>query len=341
MIEYNYLFMYLFVYDIILANKFLATSIMRYERMISVALYTERNGIRKPKEKTYTVSRDQYDLLFHCCDKYKENLMADYPMKCPESGEYCGFDQNMFNRYIQYDIPDLFRRNGIPAVPGVRHNVFDEEPKPDMFDQYALFDYIELFAQKCRDVRMNGFHFACSKNHYVVYDSDTVFDSFRKEINRIFTMTGLSYVLTEDKIIERVMDDSIVSPELIQDVAAVKEPGLQKLLTEAISRFKCTDPDAPRDAAEKIWDAFERLKTYYTQMNKQDSVNKIINDMAKTDINYVDLFTAEFRALTKLGNDYRIRHHETSKIDIPDPNYYDYFYNRCLSIIGLAIKYLQ
>ena len=48
-----------------------------------------------------------------------------------------------------------------------------------------------------------------------------------------------------------------------------------------------------------------------------------------------------FKSLTSIGNHYRIRHHETDKINITDSRYYDYFFNRCLSLIALAIQYLQ
>lgn len=96
-----------------------------------------------------------------------------------------------------------------------------------------------------------------------------------------------------------------------------------------------------RDAVEKLWDAYERLKTYYTTLNKAKSAEKIVNDMAAGQAPYVTLFDAEFRALTKIGNDFRIRHHETDKVEITDIRYYDYFFNRCLSLIALAIQYLQ
>ena len=100
-------------------------------------------------------------------------------------------------------------------------------------------------------------------------------------------------------------------------------------------------PESTRDAVEKTWDAFERLKTYYTTIEKKASASKIVADMADGNQNYTALFNAEFKALTEIGNDYRIRHHETNKIDITDPRYYDYFFNRCLSLIALAIQYLQ
>ena len=87
--------------------------------------------------------------------------------------------------------------------------------------------------------------------------------------------------------------------------------------------------------------AIERLKTYYATMGKKSSASKIVGDIAGGNLNYIALFNAEFKALTDIGNDFRIRHHETSKIDITDPRHYDYFFNRCLSLIALAIQYLQ
>ena len=76
-------------------------------------------------------------------------------------------------------------------------------------------------------------------------------------------------------------------------------------------------------------------------MKKDKSAEKIVNDMAAGQAPYVTLFDTEFSALTKIGNDFRIRHHETDKVEITDVRYYDYFFNRCLSLIALAIQYLQ
>ena len=56
---------------------------------------------------------------------------------------------------------------------------------------------------------------------------------------------------------------------------------------------------------------------------------------------YKTLFSAEFNELTTIGNKFRIRHHETNKIDIVDIRHYDYFFNRCLSLIDLALQYLR
>jgi len=89
-----------------------------------------------------------------------------------------------------------------------------------------------------------------------------------------------------------------------------------------------------------LWGALERLKTYYESLNKSESVQKIVKNMAHEDEYFYDMFDDEFRLLTKIGNNYNIRHHETNQKDLPDKNYYDYLFNRCLSLIALSVKYL-
>ena len=55
----------------------------------------------------------------------------------------------------------------------------------------------------------------------------------------------------------------------------------------------------------------------------------------------IDLFEKEFHELTLIGNNFRIRHHETGKIDIRDKRHYEYFYKRSLALISTAIQYLD
>ena len=57
--------------------------------------------------------------------------------------------------------------------------------------------------------------------------------------------------------------------------------------------------------------------------------------------NFKSLYELEFKELTNIGNKFRIRHHETTKIDITDERQYDYFYQRCVALISVAILYLR
>lgn len=52
------------------------------------------------------------------------------------------------------------------------------------------------------------------------------------------------------------------------------------------------------------------------------------------------MFEKEFYELTAIGNNFRIRHHETTKTDVEDKRYYAYFYKGCHSLISTAIIYL-
>ena len=104
-----------------------------------------------------------------------------------------------------------------------------------------------------------------------------------------------------------------------------------------------SDEDNLQIAVEKLWDAFERLKTYYcsSTIDKKKSVEKIVKDMGNSQQAYMELFEKEFRELTTIGNNFRIRHHEITKIDIQDKRHFEYFYKRCLSLVSTAIQYLD
>lgn len=171
--------------------------------------------------------------------------------------------------------------------------------------------------------------------------SDTERTPFRERINSIFQQAHLCFSLTERGMIEQITAHEVLNNTIGQNIGAVKEVGLRDLLDQAIALHQRPDNAAHKDAMEKIWDALERLKTYYTSLDKKASASKIVNDMANSDSNFIELFSSEFKALTDIGNNYRIRHHETNKVDIADPRHYDYFFNRCLSLIALAIQYLQ
>lgn len=94
-------------------------------------------------------------------------------------------------------------------------------------------------------------------------------------------------------------------------------------------------------ATEKAWDAFERIKTCYQPNDKKASANKLINTMSKDCVEYNKILKKEFSELTSIGNNFRIRHHETTKKDIRFNEHYDYLFYRCLSILKLAASTLS
>lgn len=174
---------------------------------------------------------------------------------------------------------------------------------------YCVFDVIELFARL--DIQNN----------------------FPSKVNIILEKIEPPYKLLGGKI--------ELSKGKVEINQPIKEEGLKELVEHALSLYNKKEYENKQLAVEKLWDAFERLKTYYTNLNKKISAEKVVSDMSNGNEHFKELFNEEFRKLTDIGNKFRIRHHETDKIDIIDNKYYDFFFHRCLSLIELALKYLK
>lgn len=123
---------------------------------------------------------------------------------------------------------------------------------------------------------------------------------------------------------------------LFESKANTQDEELNHLIEEAKERYLRLGDQAV--ALEKLWDAFERIKTYFGP-NKKRSADQLI-DRLSIDIER-EVFESEFKLLTKIGNDYRIRHHETNKIPISTPNQTAYLFFRMLSLIGLCLDVLR
>lgn len=179
--------------------------------------------------------------------------------------------------------------------------------------------------------------FVMNNHPYCVFDAIEIFArldnyaNFTDEVNLILQGGGFVYRLLGGKI--------DISQNKIQTTEVIKEVGLKELVDQAINLFNGKNISDKQLAVEKLWDAFERMKTYYG--DKKTSAERIVNDIANGDKNYIDLFEKEFRELTNIGNNYRIRHHETDKIDVSNNDYYDYLFQRCFALIDLTLKYFK
>lgn len=207
-------------------------------------------------------------------------------------------------------------------------------------------DISQFYTPKCFDENGNYVdtsdmeQFILHNSPFCVFDAIELYEKYNKDSDFAVRMTALlelnsvAYKLEYGKI-ESVLDVSINK----KDVSSIPEKGLRELLMEAESYYKKGNKQI---AVEKIWDAFERLKTYYSpSLNKAQWATKIIDDMSGSDTDFKSMYEIEFKALTTIGNSFRIRHHETTKVDITDNRQYDYFYKRCLALVSVAILYLE
>ena len=133
-----------------------------------------------------------------------------------------------------------------------------------------------------------------------------------------------------------VLDVNINMELLFHNKANTKDEKLNELIEEAKDRFLSNDKQV---GLEKLWDAYERLKTYFANgKKKKESANKI-SDIISEDFDK-EFIENEFKSLTKIGNNYRIRHHETDKEEL-NSKHINYFFFRMLSLIDLCLMYLN
>lgn len=207
-------------------------------------------------------------------------------------------------------------------------------------------DISQFYKPKCFDASGNYVetsnmeHFILHNSPFCVFDAIELYEKYNAnndytaQMNTLLKLNSVAYKLKQGRI-----DSTLDVPINKKDVSAISEKGLKELLNEADRYYHAGNKQI---AVEKLWDAFERLKTYYSPaLQKKESANKIIEDMSASDPNFKKMYETEFFALTTIGNDYRIRHHETTKIDITDNRQYDYFYKRCLALMSVAILHLE
>ncbi|MBF8154458.1 hypothetical protein ITJ88_14330 [Exiguobacterium sp. TBG-PICH-001] len=217
---------------------------------------------------------------------------------------------------------------------------FEQWISDNILQELGKFYTPKFFNDKKQYVETNNLKdFILSNFPYYVLDAIEIFlrystDNFINEINTIFDLNNISLKLVNGKV-ENSVEHYIKGVEL----TSIEETGLKELLKEANKYYEKENFNI---AVEKIWDAFERLKTYYSPtLDKKKSVSKIIEDVSSNKEPFKDLFNKEFIELTTIGNNFRIRHHEITKIDIDDERHYDYFYKRCLSLITTVLEYLN
>jgi hypothetical protein len=274
-----------------------------------------------------------YALLLDCCEKYHDNLAGTFPAWCDDNPSVCaGLDYEQFRNAMTFEIPSLFRYS---------YGAIGKPRECDEYDQYSLLDLIEFVAQNIRDIDQIRVHSYYDHNDITVRKTNWVVKQFQGEINNIFQKTGLQYILTDEMIVERVVENSILTPEVEKAIQAVVEAGTRELLNEAVSLFRMPNPVNQRKAVEKLWDALESLKTHFPGIDGRNVDDKLATKLANGHQEIEAIFRKELSELGRIGNNFGIRHFNHTQTPSTDERHYDYFFNRCMALVATAIQYLQ
>ena len=114
------------------------------------------------------------------------------------------------------------------------------------------------------------------------------------------------------------------------------------MIQDATNKFRNPRLNERKIALEKLWDAFERLKTIEIPEEKQKkrSADILLSKASLGQAPFKDILENECKTLTNIGNQYQIRHFEKYTEQIASEEHFDYLVYRMSSLASLLSRVL-
>lgn len=279
----------------------------------------KENGIKIAS--TEEININVFNGIISVYFEFKKSMALKFPDK-DDYGNLKDMNHGMFKQRMLAVIPD-FTVDAYGWISSLEEG--------DDFDKYALLDFIEFCWEHISDYELGQYGLIFKEG----YDNRR---KFADTINKIFERNGIGFRLNKKGEIERILP--IQLEVLVRNYCHTgNDDELNKLIDESISNIKKAKIEDRQIAIEKLWDAFERIKTYYSS-NKSTSAKELVETAAEGSSEFEELLNVEMKALKDIGNNYRIRHHETNKIKIESIKHIDYLFYRMMSMISLLTSYI-
>lgn len=260
-----------------------------------------------------------------------EAFGQQYPEMCPDGNGPTGTDERSFILALKAEIPNIqWPLETERREPGE----LSWETKPWAPDTMVALDLIQ-FCYKAVSKPIEGGYHSFFRHHHLSFEEEAGKEAFREKINTLFRRNGIAFVLENDGSIKRVV------PELFQKHISTHlrtcDSVLDDMIDEAQKKFINPDTKIRREAIERLWDCWERIKSLENPTDKKKSVAALL-DKASSEPNTRILLEEEARKLTDIGNTFHIRHSEVTQIMISDNIMIDYLFYRLFTFIQLLLS---
>jgi hypothetical protein len=288
-------------------------------------LFTERHGLTEPRVKEELDVELTKGLLTVIKAKISENLFAEqFPELCYDPP----------NPPIGTDPQKL--KEGLAAYSVIYP---DDWPKYEDGDYSwptdpQLFDLIEFLYEHAGLPHGYSGHPFFVHDH-LSFDQEKGRAKFEEDLNRFFERNGLAFELKQGEVTR-------IAPTGLQEALATTvfktgDKTLDQLLETAREKLLNRSLDVRKEGLEKLWDAWERLKTVEPGKDKRAQATAILDRAAK-EPNYRKLLEDEALVLTGVGNNFMIRHTEMTKTAVVESAHVDYLFHRMFAMIRLLLK---
>jgi hypothetical protein len=254
-----------------------------------------------------------------------------FPDRCPDGQVICGCDTNALGSAVKAEMPGLAW-----PLETTRSNeeLFYAPQEPFAPPTQLVLDFIEFVYRsiaKPVPVKYHDYY----HHHHLSFDVDAGQEEFREDVNRIFARNGVAFEMRSNGHIVRVLP-VVIGDELRHIFFQTGDRTLDVLLEESRTKFTDRNPVVRREALERLWDAWERLKSL-ADSDKKKSVKIILDDVAQ-EPSFRQLLETEAKTLNEIGNSRLIRHYEVGQVPVIDVDHVDYLFHRLFSMIQLMLR---
>lgn len=242
-----------------------------------------------------------------------------FPLECPDGLGIYSCNDNSFMSALAAEILEI-------SLPLISSQVPPTLP---------ILDLIEFCHRHVAKPIQKEYH-QFFTHHHLRFEPQEGQEQFRKDINRIFSRNGLAYELQDNGQIVRL------APEVLrQSLSSARfwtdDRDLDSLLESARSKFLSPNPSVRRESLEKLWDAWERIKTIEPGKDKKAKVSALLDKVASEQY-FRERLEREARELTDIGNMFRIRHSETTQTPLQLNEHVDYLFHRLFALVRMILK---
>lgn len=255
-----------------------------------------------------------------------------FPERCPDGQAVCGCDTDALAASVIAEMPGLAWPLETMCLV---EDGFLSQREPFAPDTLLILDFIEfIYASVAKPIP--GKHHDFFSHHHLTFDQQSGQEEFRATVNRIFSRNGVAFEMLSTGRIVRVLPP-VLGEELKRTIFRTGDRTLDNMLDECRAKFSDRNPLLRREALERLWDGWERLKSLADPGDKKRSI-KIILDATAAEPSLRARLEGEATELNSIGNSHLIRHSEVNQVPVIDVDQVDYLFHRLFAMIQLILR---
>ena len=255
-----------------------------------------------------------------------------FPERCPDGQAVCGCDTDALAASVIAEMPGLAWPLETMCLV---EDGFLSQREPFAPDTLLILDFIEfIYASVAKPIP--GKHHDFFSHHHFTFDQQLGQEEFRATVNRIFSRNGVAFEMLSTGRIVRVLPP-VLGEDLKRTIFRTGDRTLDNMLDECRAKFSDRNPLVRREALERLWDGWERLKSLADPGDKKRCI-KIILDATAAEPSLRARLEGEATELNSIGNSHLIRHSEVNQVPVIDVDQVDYLFHRLFAMIQLILR---